>query len=437
MGRGARVTTFLIVLLATLAAPVPSDACSCMETKPVCEAFWQAPIVFAGEVLDIAEIEPPTLPNGRRFAGDRLVKLRVDGAFRGTRPGIVEVQTGSGGGDCGYPFERGRKYLVFAHVVEGRITASICSRTKPREDAAEDLAYVSQRFLPSVGGRVFGDVRLGGDDQRLPAAGYQVKLSNTSREWAATTDAHGRFDITDVPPGKFKIGVVVDDGEFAYGPHELHLADARGCASADFTVVQNGRVVVKVLQVPVGSDQRPQMQLIEADTLNDASPRERYPFRGPAVPESGDMEWAQLPPGRYVLGVNIARPPTLAQPYPRTFYPGVSDPSAAMVIQVGPGERVELEPFTFPAPLRAIAVRGTVVRPDSRVVPGLNIHLLTVEGRFITSTTTDREGRFTLQGLEGVRYQVRALAPELKVESNPFELTPATAPILIVLRPPK
>ena len=146
------------------------------------------------------------------------------------------------------------------------------------------------------------------------------------------------------------------------------------------------------------------------------------------------MEWAQLPPGRYLLGVNLTKPPTPEQPYPRTFYPGVSDPAAAMVIQVGPGERVELEPFTYPGPMRVIPIRGTAVRPNSQVAPDINIQLLTAEGRFVASTRTDREGRFTLQGMEGLRYQVRAIAPDLKIEINPFELTSATAPILVVLR---
>jgi hypothetical protein len=402
----------------------------------VCEAFWQTPIVFAGEVLEVTDIDVPSDPATSRFLGSRKVKMRVDRAFRGTKAGIIEVQTGQGDADCGFPFERGGRYLVFAQVMDGRITAGHCGRTKALADAAADLAYVSQTFAPSAGGRVYGDVKAGGDAQRLPASGYKVQLIGAGRQWTATTDATGAFEIKDVPAGKFRIGVVVAEGEFAHGGENIELADARGCASADFTVVANGRVVLKVLKVPTG-ERRPQVQLIDADTIKDDRPRERYPWRGPSVPEAGEMEWAQLPPGRYLVGVNLTSAPTPEQPYPRTFYPGVSDPAAAMVIQVGLGERVELEPFTFPAPARVIAFRGTVVRPDSRVVPGLRVLLLTSEGRSVTSTETDREGRFSFQGVEGVRYRVRTVTAELTVESEPFELTPATAPILVVLRPPK
>lgn len=43
----------------------------------------------------------------------------------------ITVHTGQGGGDCGYPFVTGSQYLVYASVLQGRLTTSICTSTVP------------------------------------------------------------------------------------------------------------------------------------------------------------------------------------------------------------------------------------------------------------------------------------------------------------------
>ncbi len=53
--------------------------------------------------------------------------------FRGGSKAAQEaiVFTGSGGGDCGYPFVIGTNYLVYAFTNNGRLMTSICSETAP------------------------------------------------------------------------------------------------------------------------------------------------------------------------------------------------------------------------------------------------------------------------------------------------------------------
>ena len=58
--------------------------------------------------------------------------------------GIVEVATGSGGGDCGYRFAIGKRYLVYARKWPpsgSGLTTGICSRTRQIEEADEDIKY--------------------------------------------------------------------------------------------------------------------------------------------------------------------------------------------------------------------------------------------------------------------------------------------------------
>jgi hypothetical protein len=49
-----------------------------------------------------------------------------------------------GGGDCGYAFQSGVDYIVYAYKnSEGHLETGICSRTRPlTQAAAEDLAYL-------------------------------------------------------------------------------------------------------------------------------------------------------------------------------------------------------------------------------------------------------------------------------------------------------
>ena len=60
----------------------------------------------------------------------RVVSLRVLRSYRGEAAGTVSVLTGIGEGDCGFDFETGSQYLVYADKVEdGTLITSICTGT--------------------------------------------------------------------------------------------------------------------------------------------------------------------------------------------------------------------------------------------------------------------------------------------------------------------
>jgi hypothetical protein len=62
----------------------------------------------------------------------------------------VIVVTGRGGGDCGYRFEVGARYLVFAYGDDAKLETNICQRTKELAQAAEDLKLLGKGKSPTI-----------------------------------------------------------------------------------------------------------------------------------------------------------------------------------------------------------------------------------------------------------------------------------------------
>src|SRR5215467_4757301 len=122
-------------------------ACSCVGPSSPCNAAGSSAAVFTGTVVGIAD-PLPSAPGAfageprtaRRVAGFRApaprplrtIRIQVGQALSGIAPGQkeVEIATGMGGGDCGYPFQAGADYVVYAYQnAEGRLETGICSRT--------------------------------------------------------------------------------------------------------------------------------------------------------------------------------------------------------------------------------------------------------------------------------------------------------------------
>ncbi|MBX3295443.1 MAG: hypothetical protein KF762_07005 [Acidobacteria bacterium] len=118
-------------------------ACTCEITpgnislrKVVRDAKIRSSVVFSGEVLEISNL---TNRYGVKVA------FRVESVWKGKKLEEVVVFTGKGGGDCGYPFVIGGKYLVYAlQSRDGILTTNICQRTQLFSSANEDIAILGK-----------------------------------------------------------------------------------------------------------------------------------------------------------------------------------------------------------------------------------------------------------------------------------------------------
>ncbi len=95
---------------------VAAAGCMCGLPSSNCGAMHPGDATFVGQVLGVREIV-------REDPGDaarrRVFQFLVVESFSGEQPvgAQIEVETGLGGGDCGYPFVVGGRYLVDANVV--------------------------------------------------------------------------------------------------------------------------------------------------------------------------------------------------------------------------------------------------------------------------------------------------------------------------------
>jgi MYXO-CTERM domain-containing protein len=139
------LSTALLASLLCAAAirPGTSRACSC-DVRAQPEAFERAAAVFEGRV---AAIEP--VKRGEDVAPQfHEVRIEVTRAWKGVEDEIVLVRTRADEAACGFNFQKGESYLVYASATDRGLDVSLCSRTVPMDRAGEDLNRLGVGVVP-------------------------------------------------------------------------------------------------------------------------------------------------------------------------------------------------------------------------------------------------------------------------------------------------
>ena len=350
-----RLLATLLFSVAAFSSLGSAEACSCAGSGSPCDAAWRADALFVGHVVSMSAI-----------SGGRRVDLAVIEPFRGLQMSQVTVVTGYGSADCGYPFEMGQSYLIYAHrTPDGQLLTSICSRTRPLRDAGEDLAYA--RSLASIGSisaaRLPGRVVLweypapaGGTLTSVP--GVSVTASGGGRTFSAIANDRGEFELTGLPLGTYDVMAVAPDG-YAAIKRSVDIHDPRGCGTTTLYVQYDGRVIGRVVDSHgAGVPALPIELVLPADVDTPGGGKKKVFGR---TTEDGTFELRLVTPDRYLLGFNSI--PTIdGQHSPRhSFYPGVFEPGEAHPVVVAVGGRVHLEPFVIPDTIKLVTISGIVV----------------------------------------------------------------------------
>ena len=156
----ARLASLALLTFALVALlPDCASACSCAALpgtpqERAREALSGSKAVFTGEVVRFEKPPPATtMVEGTMWTimgggGPKATAtLRVSEVWKGPRRQTMTVTTEADSGvGCGYPFEDGREYLVYA---TGKTpSVSLCSETKPLSEADADLEALGDGSVP-------------------------------------------------------------------------------------------------------------------------------------------------------------------------------------------------------------------------------------------------------------------------------------------------
>jgi hypothetical protein len=413
-------------------------ACSCAGPGNPCSAAGRAAAVFTGTVLDIIEPARP-LPGGigssamasRPAVGSvasvprpfRMVRMQVGEVLTGIGSGQkqVEIVTGLGGGDCGYAFQVGLDYVVYAYKnAEGRLETGICSRTRPITQAAEDLEY----FRAMANAPETGEIRVRTALGKSPGRpGVPITAERDESRYPALTNAAGEAVFTNLPPGTYTIHAELD-GDLPDDP----LVQLHAKACLDVTLFRTLRINGRVMTSSGVPASRIEVHLRSAKD---------EPMDGAMTGPDGRYELRIIRPGQYYLGINLNHTATRDTPYPRWFYPGTGDPTSATRIDFSGHPEARTYDLILPDRQSERTIDGIVLRADGQPQPRSVLTLLDASQAVVGQAFADQSGRFNFRAFARTAYQLHAVWPGMTrgeaASAVPMNIEPDTNPLSLRL----
>lgn len=439
------------VLALTLLGVTPrgAEACSCVSMSP-CQGLslpGRTLNVFEATVVSI-ERHPREhgLVNGEMIISDGTTTVRLKDVKALLGESAAVVTTSGSGASCGYAFKVGERYVIDATPGRDGLSTSACSQTKPIAQAVPLLEYVASLSKPSPGGLVTGTVTMSNmtmlamtalDSAR---AGLTVTAEGPITQ-STTTRSDGSFTFPPLPAGSYRLRIDLPAaGPFAVARERAFtLGGAHACHDAHSAL----RLDATISGTVVDRDSKPipkARMLLRTETPPDAGAPGRYAWA--TSDEFGQYQFEGIPPGRYVVGLNLDSGPRHDSPYLPAF---IADASGRPeVVDLPLGGHVELPPLVAVAPTNVV-VAGRVAWPDGKPGAGLMVSASgRGETRFSNGThhrvTADADGRFSFTLAADVRYEVRAFADPNKAGAPDYgivaeaQIIAGSSPISLLLR---
>lgn len=284
------------------------------------------------------------------------------------------------------------------------------------------------------------------DGTSTPVAGAQVNVMRipterpvqgstifASRPFTATTDRDGRYQVSGLEPGRYRVSVMkagfampLDGG---VPPFDLAAGEQRGVDVRLLRgVVIVGRVVDETGE-PLANARVMAMQKLPVRSTGANPYRDMLRPAGPGAQSNdlGEFRLFSLPPGEYYVqasprpdvGVG-AGPDARNRTLLPTFFPSTPDQQGAESITLAAGQTSDALVITMiGAP--AFQVSGRVVDESGKPVANAMIRLSQDEasGRPMfamqpwNQSRTDQSGRFNLDAVTPGAYTLLAIAPEI------------------------
>jgi len=405
-----------VLLLFLVVASGRVWACGCVGSAPgPCKGLSATDVIFVGRVLQIDN--PPSEDVRRSSFGESRYRFHVDEKMSGALDEEVDIYS-LRDGDCGYHFRLYEQYVVFPYRnSDGRLFATICSLTRPIELAQAILPELRDMRDHQRKASLYGILRAAEQpyesvtDDLLgkPLTNTRVELRSPDRAFAAQTDSNGVYAFYDVPGGEYRVQAELPKNlelaqEILNGPLSPLELPADACYEYNVTALPTGRIRGRVLgpngkplsfaSVELFRREKYSRSLVGVMIWSEYQEREKKYF-----------EFDHVGPGDYILVFNNSGQIDPDTPYPRSFYPGVSDIAKAKLIHVEPGGEVSDADIRVSGgrPTRELTVR---LIAETGKLP--NINYVETKGRDGSSPGNDEvaPGVYKVSLFKGVHYEL-------------------------------
>ena len=390
---------WLLFLVFTLVGRT-AQGCMCAEHTPACQGFWDASVVFAGVATEISSVPAETQPSeGNRSPAELLIHFTAEKYYRDNLGAEVQVSTGFGGGDCGYPFRIGERYLVYAQIDKERhrLTTSICMLTKPLAEAKQDLDYVSSLSTEIDGTLLYGSV-LDYTPSREPLGGADIRLEGPQGVRHVTSDGTGKYAWKGLPAGRYQLGATLPN-YVKVGPRDIDFRlTGKGCFELSLFLQANGQITGRVYTAEGKPVPNQDVELADAEGNGLAELHAE-------TDDEGLYHFSGVRPGQFVIGVNLSGVPNAKSPYVRTYLPNAQKRQNASIVHLGKGEIVAGQDIYLAQRTATRDVEGVVLWPDGKPAANATISLSYPDypWHMDSKPGPDSQGRFSVQVLTDLR----------------------------------
>lgn len=396
-----RLAAAVVVWTVLLTSTRPAVALSCVPVPvSLAKVAAEAGAVFEATVVSVQPHPDVRTPDGlvSVSSGGRPVTVTVGDVrpIRGASPTTLE--------SVGHVLEEGRRYLIIA--ISSRTRAGVwhvgacAGYVRPAARSTGFRHWLESLIAPPSGGRVLGAVvqQSDGDDISTWPSVAGARVTARGPIVATTTsDRDGEYVLTGLPDGVYDISVDLPEGRHglvAPAPFKARLSGAHAIVAWDVRVEVAGRVsgvVVDDTRQPVAGAS------VYLNRVQDGRVIDDGPYWRGMSAADGRYAFEGVPPGQYVA--TIGRP--YAPAHARAHLGGDS-------VMLGFADAVELQPLAATVGA-TILVDGTVRGQDGQLLE-TEFHVAVVGpfGLYPRSESweaTDKDGRFRLRLLRGVRHR--------------------------------
>lgn len=278
-------------------------------------------------------------------------------------------------------------------------------------------------------GSVTGRIMLGNQ----PAPGVEVMLTQAQPgitgvpdllQLSAVSDAEGRYRITGVPVGSFRVvayapAYIIAGEDTPWQPGKaVNVAEGETVENVNFSLTRGGVITGHLTDADGKPVIAERVRLTEVDEFRRPVKNQNSIFTNYETDDRGEYRIFGLRPGWYLISAGSSPDEVMIRMgrgahYRRTWHPDVTEEAQAKVIAVTAGSVAEDVDIRLERAAKGYAVSGRVIDAESgRPIAGAMIQYAIIkEGSAsmgMGGSVTNAEGEFRLEGLAPNTYQMSA-----------------------------